>query len=104
MPIGNVAPDAKLLVTEGVLQLSVGIGAVQVATAFEPDVVKLIFCGQLLKTGGIASAMQVSDKMQEPEVGFIKVKPNPPRCPLLNVNKPLPPNWSVFCPFAPKPT
>ena len=60
MPIGKDAPDAKLLVTEGVLQLSVAVGAVHVATAFEPAVVRLIFCGQLLITGGVASLAQGS--------------------------------------------
>ena len=55
MPTGKEAPDTKLLVTEGVLQLSVAVGAVHVAIALVPDVVKLMFCGQLLITGATAS-------------------------------------------------
>jgi hypothetical protein len=37
-PIGNAAPDAKLLDTEGVPQLSVAVGATHVATAVVPVV------------------------------------------------------------------
>ena len=80
------------------------VGAVQVAMAVVLEVVRLIFVGQLLKTGGVASASQGFDKIQEPIVGLIKLKPKPPRCPLDRVKKPLPPNISVFCPLAPTPT
>ena len=48
-----------MLVTEGVaVQLSVAVGAVQVAAAQVVVVVKLIFCGQADKTGGMASVAQ----------------------------------------------
>jgi hypothetical protein len=61
VPIGNAPPFVKPVVglvakdTEGVLQLSVAVGAVQVATAVVPVVVKLRLAGQAVKTGGVAS-------------------------------------------------
>ena len=61
--MGNSAPDAKLLDTEGVLQLSVAVGAVQVAMVLMVEIVKLIFCGQLLITGGVASVAQGSGRV-----------------------------------------
>ena len=42
------------------VQLSMAVGAVQVAVAQVVVVVKLIFCGQLDKTGGIVSVAQGS--------------------------------------------
>jgi hypothetical protein len=52
MPIGNVAPEICVLVTVGdVVQLSVAVGAVQVAIAVVPVVVNAIFTGQLAKIG-----------------------------------------------------
>jgi nicotinamidase-related amidase len=51
-PIGNVAPEICVLVTVGdAVQLSVAVGAVQVATAVVPVVVNAIFTGQLAKIG-----------------------------------------------------
>ena len=61
MPIGNAPPFVKLTVglvvkdTIGIVQLSVPVGAVQLANAVVPFVVKLIFEGQAVKTGGIIS-------------------------------------------------
>ena len=51
-PIGNAVPDVAEPITEGVsAQLSVTVGAAQVATAVVPVVVKLILEGQLTMTG-----------------------------------------------------
>jgi hypothetical protein len=64
-PIGNAPPFVKPVVglvvkdTEGVLQLSVAVGAVQEAEAVVPVVVKLIFVGQADKTGGVTSVVQL---------------------------------------------
>ena len=59
--IGKAKPGLKLLVMVGlVVQLSVAVGAVQVATAVVVAVVKLIFAGQLAKTGGAISVAQGS--------------------------------------------
>ena len=59
-PIGKQKPLFRVLVTEGVaVQLSVAVGAVQVAMAQVVVVVKLIFCGQADKTGGMASVAQL---------------------------------------------
>jgi hypothetical protein len=41
--------------TEGVLQLSVAVGAVHVATAVVPVVVKFKVAGQAVNTGAVAS-------------------------------------------------
>ena len=61
MPTGKASPDEKLLVTEGEeVQLSVAVGAVQVAIALVPEVDKLMFCGQLAKIGGVISFKQGS--------------------------------------------
>jgi putative transposon-encoded protein len=54
-PIGNAAPELWVLVTEGVLQLSVAVSNAHVAMAVVPVVVKAIFVGQLAKTGGMVS-------------------------------------------------
>jgi hypothetical protein len=55
-PIGNAALGACVLVMVGVLvQLSVAVGAVQVAVAVVPVVVKDIFAGQALNTGAVVS-------------------------------------------------
>ena len=62
MPMGKDALDAKLPDTEGVPQLSVAVGGVHVAVAVVPEVVTLIFVGQLLKTGGVASVAQGSKR------------------------------------------
>ena len=59
VPIGKAKPGLKLLVMVGlVVQLSVAVGAVQVATAVVPVVVKLMLAGQLAKTGGVTSLAQ----------------------------------------------
>ena len=61
MPIGKHEPivkpavGAELTDTEGVVQLSVAVGAVQVAIAQLFKVVRLIFAGQAVNTGGCAS-------------------------------------------------
>ena len=61
VPIGNAPPFVKPTVglvanvTEGVVQLSVAVGAVQDAIAVVPVVAKLIFEGHAVKTGGIIS-------------------------------------------------
>ena len=61
MPIGKQKPLKKLLVTEGVaVQLSVAVGAVQVAVAQAVAVVKLIFVGQAERTGLRVSVAQGS--------------------------------------------
>ena len=56
VPIGKAKPELKLLVIVGdAVQLSVAVGAVQVATAVVAAVDKLMLTGQLAKVGGIAS-------------------------------------------------
>ena len=61
VPTGKQKPLAKLLNTEGVaVQLSVAVGAVQVAVAQAVAVVKLIFIGQIESTGLITSVAQGS--------------------------------------------
>ena len=60
--MGKAVPDAKLLDTEGLPQLSVAVGAVQVAMAVVPEVVRLIFVGQLLKAGAVTSVAQGSKR------------------------------------------
>ena len=58
-PIGKQKPLLRVPVTEGVaVQLSVAVGAVQVAAAHVVEVVKLIFAGHADSTGGIASVAQ----------------------------------------------
>jgi hypothetical protein len=47
-----------VLVTVGVPQLSVAVGAVHVVVAVVPDVVKEIFAGQADKTGLVVSVAQ----------------------------------------------
>jgi hypothetical protein len=55
-PIGNAALGACVLVIVGALvQLSVAVGAVHVAVAVVPVVVKEIFTGQALNTGAVVS-------------------------------------------------
>ena len=59
VPIGKQKPLAILLVTEGfAVQLSVAVGAVQVATAQVVAVVRLILAGQAERTGFTASVAQ----------------------------------------------
>jgi hypothetical protein len=65
VPIGNAEPRVKpavgALVTEGVIfvvQLSVIVGTVHVATAVVPVVVKLILAGQFVIVGGKTSGEQ----------------------------------------------
>ena len=85
--------------------MSVAVGALQVAMVLMPEeVVKLMFCGQFVNTGRVVSVTQGLVKTHEPDVGLVNVKAKPPRCPFDKVKKPLPPNWSRFCPFAPVPT
>ena len=56
LPIGKANPELKLLVIVGdAVQLSVAVGAIQVATAVAAAVDKLTLTGQLAKVGGIAS-------------------------------------------------
>ena len=55
MPTEKLEPLEKLLDTEGTVQLSVAVGAVQFACAALPVVVKLMFWGQFAKTGGVTS-------------------------------------------------
>jgi hypothetical protein len=50
-PILNASPEVYVLDTEGVPQLSVAVGAVQVAIAAVSDVVLAIFAGQVVKIG-----------------------------------------------------
>ena len=58
LPILNAKPDGKLLDTEGVLQLSVTVGATQVTSAEVPVVLTVIFAGQFVIKGGSESLMQ----------------------------------------------
>jgi hypothetical protein len=64
VPVGNTPPFVKPVVgivvkdTEGTVQLSVAVGAVQFATAVVPVVVKFIFAGQAVMTGGVISFVQ----------------------------------------------
>ena len=61
VPMGKQEPltkptiGAEVIDTEGVEQLSVAVGAVQLAIAQPVVVVKLIFVGQLVKEGGVTS-------------------------------------------------
>jgi hypothetical protein len=57
-PILNLVPDVSGLITEGVLQLSVAVGGVQVAVAAVSGVVFAILAGQFAKTGFIVSIEQ----------------------------------------------
>ena len=57
--IGLVAKE-----TIGIEQLSVAVGAVHVATAVVPDVVRLIFVGHAVKTGLIISVAHGSQLVQ----------------------------------------
>ena len=57
-PIPKPEVGAEVTDTEGVVQLSVAVGAVQVAFAQVPVVDKLIFDGQLANVGGVASVSQ----------------------------------------------
>ena len=67
VPIGNAPPFVKPTVglvvkdTDGVVQLSVAVGAVQDAIAVVVAVVKLIFVGQAVNTGGTLSVAQLLD-------------------------------------------
>ena len=55
-PIEKLCPLKKLLFTEGFdVQLSVAVGAVQLAIALVPVVVKLIFCGHAESIGFVIS-------------------------------------------------
>jgi hypothetical protein len=51
----NLVPDVSVLVTEGVPQLSVAVGAVHVTMADVSDIVLEILAGQAVKTGFIVS-------------------------------------------------
>ena len=58
-PLVKPAVGAEVIDTEGVVQLSVAVGAVQEAmTQPFKVVVKLIFAGQLVKEGGVTSLSQ----------------------------------------------
>jgi hypothetical protein len=63
VPIGKAPPLVKPAValvakdTEGVVQLSVAVGGIQVAMAVVPAVVKAIFAGQADNTGGVTSVV-----------------------------------------------
>jgi hypothetical protein len=54
-PIENVAPELWVLVTEGVVQLSVTVGAVHVAVEEVVVTVFSMFAGQFAKTGFVVS-------------------------------------------------
>lgn len=54
-PSGKVVPDWCVVIKETMPQLSVAVGAVQVAVAEVPVVVKLMLAGQPLMTGLTAS-------------------------------------------------
>jgi hypothetical protein len=54
----NFVPDVSGLITEGVLQLSVAVGSVQIAIAAVSDVVFAILAGQFAKTGFMVSIEQ----------------------------------------------
>ena len=60
-PIGKLAPGLKLEFKLVTPQLSVAVGAFQVATAFTAFVeLTYIFCGQPANTGGVISFKQGS--------------------------------------------
>ena len=59
-PIPKPEVGAEVTDTEGVVQLSVAVGAVHEALAQVPVVVKLMFDGQLANVGGVASVAQGS--------------------------------------------
>jgi hypothetical protein len=52
----NRVPDESVLITEGVLQLSVAVGAVHVTITDVSEIVFEIFAGQFAKTGFTTSA------------------------------------------------
>ena len=54
-PLVKPAVGAELTDTEGVVQLSVAVGAVQVAVPQSAVVVTLILAGQFVKVGGVTS-------------------------------------------------
>jgi hypothetical protein len=58
-PIGKEALGLCVLISVGVVQLSVAVGTVQVATAVNAEVVREIFAGQVVNTGTSLSAVQL---------------------------------------------
>jgi hypothetical protein len=71
VPIANVEPGTLVVVTAGlVVQLSVAVGAVQVAVVvvLVPTVLTVILAGQGVKEGGVTSVAQalttVTEKVQ----------------------------------------
>jgi hypothetical protein len=58
VPVGKLAPTLNVPDTEGVLQLSVAVGAVHCAIAVAAVVVTVIFAGQKVKTGLTVSLEQ----------------------------------------------
>ena len=57
-PTLKAKPDGKLLVTEGLLQLSVTVGATHVTDAELPVVLTVMFAGQFVIMGASESVKQ----------------------------------------------
>jgi cytochrome c oxidase assembly protein Cox11 len=76
VPIGKFAPLAKLLEIVAAVQLSVAVGAVNVAVAVVPDVVKFCEAGQLESTGGVTSgAHGLTAPFSERQTSSMKTQP-----------------------------